>query len=204
MNTFNTNCSILSSPNANHLPFCFSPCPFFHFSFPMVLSLILLFCLFPTPPFVSVCHRCLISSSLLLLSYGLSAHTFNVMIFSSQWFSIAKGGLTFLSKPSFWTLLIQGGRFLWESDSWLWSLVMVGCELYTKSLENGLFYEVDFMKGKSQVKVMTPDWSCESTSGQKGTLKKEKSFLNNPVSRSIRPLLNKKSLLNPLYTTCKG
>lgn len=158
MNTFNTNCSILSSLNANHLPFCFSPCPFFHFFFTIVLSLTLLFFLLPIPPFVSVCHRCLISPSLLLLSYGLSAHTFNVMIFSSQWFSIAKGGLTFLSKPSFWTLLIQGGRFLWESDSWLWSLVMVGCELSTKCLENVWFYEVDLMKGKSQLKVRIPDF----------------------------------------------
>lgn len=62
-------------------------------------------------------------------SYGLSAPTFNVMIFSSQWFSIAKGGLTFSSKPLFWTCVIQGGRLLWESGSWLglWGLKAAHC-----------------------------------------------------------------------------
>lgn len=42
------------------------------------------------PPSLHLCHHGLISSSRPPLSYSLSAHTFNVMIFSSQWFSITK------------------------------------------------------------------------------------------------------------------
>lgn len=61
-----TDCIILSLLTVTHLPF----------------SLI--------PPSLRLCHHGLISSSRPPLSYGLSAHTFNVMIFSSQWFSITK------------------------------------------------------------------------------------------------------------------
>lgn len=61
-----TDCIILSLLTVTHLPF----------------SLI--------PPSLRLCHHGLISSSRPPLSYGLSAYTFNVMIFSSQWFSITK------------------------------------------------------------------------------------------------------------------
>lgn len=61
-----TDCIILSLLTVTHLPF------------PLI------------PPSLRLCHHGLISSSRPPLSYGLSAHTFNVMIFSSQWFSITK------------------------------------------------------------------------------------------------------------------
>lgn len=83
-----------------------------------------------------VCHRGLISSSRLQLSYSLSAHTFNVMIFSSQWFSITKRWPDLFARAFFPNLsrYEAAGGLLQESGSWLWSPVMTGCELYTKCL----------------------------------------------------------------------
>lgn len=147
LNTSNTDCNTFSILSVNHLLSCLSYCPPLCLSYPLVLAQSLVLSI-PIPPCVHLCHHGLICSSLLPLSYGPSTHTFNVMIFSSQWFSIAEVGLTFSSKPSFRTLLMLGGRLLWDSVSWLWSPVMAGCDLYTKCLGKWLILRSRRCEGK--------------------------------------------------------